>query len=659
MRRARDRVLHPRVVTGLLFDRTVSVRSWATSALVGLCILFAHEPAALAQPTPSVLFPLRSIHASGNWGTNELIVAWWEADRARPLVPADYIEWLERLHVNLIGLSVELTYQDSTDSTVERAPNSFSDDVLRQFIREFKAHDIQVYLTLALNDYEAGMSSRPAPRWLLGDHQACCGALQEYWPWDPEHPDHERFVAQFWDTYARQAVHLARIAEAEGVRLYSLGTETDRLFRTRSGGGYFINDFGQELRSMVDRVRAVYSGLLTYDMHYDVVRSPDFYGPGLEYLWRDLDLDVVGVSAWFPITDHRPSAVTTRETVRARYEQIFRDYLIPLSARNPGRPIVFLEYGAMDMVETPGAPDDPAGYPPFVFTDANGNGLDDGRETQGNMYQALVDTMENHPGVLNGVFWWDNWIAGDELWGEYWAGRRAFAIRDKPTEGIVRSAYARTANDGPPEMVGVIPKQSVTVGQALRRLINVTPYFRDWENDGLTYSARSSDASVVQVGVTGAVLEITAAGVGDATVAVTASNRGGWATQIVQVVSCASVATCSAPPAGFTDDPIRPGSTLVKAVHFLELRSRIDSLRSREGLRFFAWTDPTLTPGVTAVRHVHLTELRTALSAAYVAAGLAPPAYEDVVVRAGSTVIRAGHLIELRAAVRDLEAFPG
>ena len=249
-----------------------TVRSWPTSALVGLCILFAHEPAALAQHTPSLLFPLRSIHASGNWGTNELIVAWWEADRARPLVPADYIEWLKRLHVNLIGLSVEIAYQDSTDSTVERAPNSFSDDALRQFIREFRAHDIQVYLTLALTDYEAGMSSRPAPRWLLGDHQACCGALQEYWPWDPEHPDHERFVAEFWDTYARQAVHLARIAEAEGVRLYSLGTETDRLFRTRPGGGYFINDFGQELRSMVDRVRAVYSGLLTYDMHSGAAR---------------------------------------------------------------------------------------------------------------------------------------------------------------------------------------------------------------------------------------------------------------------------------------------------------------------------------------------------------------------------------------------------
>ena len=37
----------------------------------------------------------------------------------------------------------------------------------------------------------------------------------------------------------------------------------------------------------------------------------------------------------------------------------------------------------MDLVETPASPGDPAGFPEFVFDDANGNGVDDGRETQG------------------------------------------------------------------------------------------------------------------------------------------------------------------------------------------------------------------------------------------------------------------------------------
>ena len=37
--------------------------------------------------------------------------------------------------------------------------------------------------------------------------------------------------------------------------MFSLGTETDRLFRTRSGG-YWPNDFLQELRAMVSRACA-------------------------------------------------------------------------------------------------------------------------------------------------------------------------------------------------------------------------------------------------------------------------------------------------------------------------------------------------------------------------------------------------------------------
>ena len=74
----------------------------------------------------------------------------------------------------------------------------------------------------------------------------------------------------------------------------------------------------------------------------------------------------------------------------------------------------------------------------------------------------------------------------------------------------------------------------------------------------------------------------------------------------------------------FTDDPLVPGVTPVRAVHFAELRSRIDALREAEGLGGFAWTDPVLTPGVTPVRLAHLLDLRSALAAAYAAADAGP-----------------------------------
>ena len=110
---------------------------------------------------------------------------------------------------------------------------------------------------------------------------------------------------------------------------------------------------------MVNRVRAVYSGLL--DMHYST--ADDFFGSGSDHLWDDLDLDVVGISAYFPLTDTRPSTVLSVESLQASYEQIFQQHLIPLAERHPKRPVVFLEYGAVDE-----APSNPADFQPFVFS---------------------------------------------------------------------------------------------------------------------------------------------------------------------------------------------------------------------------------------------------------------------------------------------------
>ena len=308
----------------------------------------------------------------------------------------------------------------------------------------------------------------------------------------------------------------------------------------------------------------------------------------------------------------------------------------------------------MDTVDTPADPSNNRRLGErFVFSDSNGNGLDDGYETQANVFRAFFRTMHQHPGVLNGAFFWDNWIASDEHWQALWAGRRSFSIRGKPAEEVVRSAYARMSGDSLPVAVGGIPPQSVRAGWFV--LINVAPYFLDPEGVALTYTARSSDSGVVRVDMTGPVLRITGVKAGEAAAYVTASDGRGRATQTVRISICAPDGR-DCRPSGFSDHPLRPGLTPVKAVHFVELRSRIDTLRIREGLQAFAWTDPTLEPGVTAIRSIHLTELRTALEEVYGAVSLAWPTYEEPIVRAGDTIIRAAHVMELRAAVLALAA---
>ena len=139
-------------------------------------------------------------------------------------------------------------------------------------------------------------------------------------------------------------------------------------------------------------------------------------------------------------------------------------------------------------------------------------------------------------------------------------------------------------------------------------------------------------------------------GEGTATIRVTATDAGGLSA--VQAFRVTVGATARVP---FTDDPIVPGVTPVRAVHFTELRTRIDALRSAGGLARFSWTDSELRAGVTPVRRAHLLELRAAPTEAYAAVGRAAPRWTDPTPTGGSTPIRALHLTELRAAVLALE----
>ena len=642
-------------------------------AAIGLAALLTPVGAAAQPPSDAsgglLDRPMRALHVSGNWGTHPDLVERW--DRQGPLIPPDFVTHLRELHIDWIGISVALHYDDSMDSTVERAYDTWrnvptwEDDVLRQLLREFRALGIDVYLTLAFESHEAYRSARPAERWQLGDPgdpdtgvpaDGTTNIRREFWPWNPEHPDHDRFVAEFWRTYTDQAVHFARMCQQEGVRMYSLGTETEALFRTRPTDEHWRNDFADELHVLVDRVRAVYDGLVTYNMHSFGFTREYREEAWSRHLWDDVDLDVIGTSAWFPLLEREAlSTVPSVSTLQQQYEQLFRNVILPVAERHPDRPIVFTEYSVIDTTWGPSdparglGPDDPEYW--FVFSDKDGNGLDDGRETQANMIRALFNTLDAHPDTVYGAFFWDNWIAGDEQWQEWAARIRNFDIRDKPSEEVVRSAYAswRDRHNRPPRPVGALGPLTLGVDDGPVSF-DVAVAFHDPDGDPLTYGAAPAAPGVVATAVSGSTLTVTPVAAGTVTVTVTAADPLGLsATQTFRVA-------VTAPATGsFTDDPLVPGVTPVRAIHFTELRTRIDALRATAGLPRFVWTDPILRTGMTPVRLVHLLELRSALADAYAAAGRSAPPYTDAAPQAGRTSIRTTHLMELRAAVAALE----
>ncbi len=198
-----------------------------------------------------------------------------------------------------------------------------------------------------------------------------------------------------------------------------------------------------------------------------------------------------------------------------------------------------------------------------------------------------------------------------------------------------------------PAAVGTLPDRRLSLDARLD--VDVSQAFDDPDGDPLTYAASSSAPDVAAVGVAGARVTLTAVGEGTAAIRVTATDPGGLsAAQQFRV-------TVAAAPSPFTDDPLLPGATPIRAVHFTELRTRIDALRAAAGLTAFRWTDPVLRPGVTRVRLAHLLDLREALAAAYAASGRPAPRWTDTAPGGGAIPIRAAHLTELRAAVQALE----
>ena len=212
--------------------------------------------------------------------------------------------------------------------------------------------------------------------------------------------------------------------------------------------------------------------------------------------------------------------------------------------------------------------------------------------------------------------------------------------------GLAQFSGAACDGNRPPAPAGTLPDRRLALDGTLD--VHVSQAFVDPDGDALTYTASSVAPRVVTARASGARVTLTAVGAGSASIQVTATDPGGLSgTQSFTVTVTASAA--------FTDDPIVPGMTPVKAIHFTELRARIDGLREASGLARFRWTDPGLTAGVTPLRLAHLLELREALAAAYAAAGRTAPVWTDPAPAAGTTPIRAAHLTELRAAVVALE----
>jgi hypothetical protein len=106
----------------------------------------------------------------------------------------------------------------------------------------------------------------------------------------------------------------------------------------------------------------------------------------------------------------------------------------------------------------------------------------------------------------------------------------------------------------------------------------------------------------------------------------------------------------------FTNDPIVPLSTPVRAEHVRELRSRISRLRGRFGLAAYPWEDGTVTEHVTKVKARHVQDLRDAVCDVYETIyGRTSPSICSAPTLVPGQAVDDAHIGDVRAAVFAVE----
>ena len=234
----------------------------------------------------------------------------------------------------------------------------------------------------------------------------------------------------WFDSYKAMMVEYAKVAELAGAEMLCVGTEMNSMIdptKVCSDGKTYTEKWVE----IIEAVRAVYSGKVTYAATYDTVMKVGFWDK----------VDYIGVDAYIPSSTVNDPTVDqiVDAWVKPHFNPWIRDtlhggksvieYYKALSEQY-GKKVIFTEVGYKSM--------DGANKDPGVF---GGNGTYDPQE-QVDCYEALFRVMENYGG---------QWLAGSFLWSYYsfenpmeemgvsWTD---YTTQHKPANNVVTDHYS-------------------------------------------------------------------------------------------------------------------------------------------------------------------------------------------------------------------------
>lgn len=210
---------------------------------------------------------------------------------------------------------------------------------------------------------------------------------------------------QWQESYTAFVLHWAEVAERSGVDLFSVGVEM-RSWVTTTHAVTFP--------ALVDKVRATYSGPLTYAANWDDAKDT--------VIWDELD--VIGINAFYPLAQSKSAPLAE---LRRNAEQLATE--VEELARGWNKPVLFTEIGYTTRT---GAAVDPWEWPDSM------SAVVINERAQADAYHALISAFLEKPWFL-GFFVWRLYadpedLSQEALWG--------FSPRGKAAELVLRDAFS-------------------------------------------------------------------------------------------------------------------------------------------------------------------------------------------------------------------------
>ena len=209
---------------------------------------------------------------------------------------------------------------------------------------------------------------------------------------------------QAWEKGYREFIHFyLNIAAEMEVEVFCIGTEYKKAIIKRE----------KFWRNLIKEARTKYQGYIIYSSNWDSYEEVPFWD----------QLDAVGISAYFPLTDEKTPSI---KTLNQKWNPI-KDNLRKFS-RKTGKKIVFTEYGYLTI--------DRAAYRAWELEKQIKQSAIN-QDAQANAFTALYQSLVN-----------EDWWAGGFIWKWFPEGKghegypdKDYTPQDKKAEYVIREFY--------------------------------------------------------------------------------------------------------------------------------------------------------------------------------------------------------------------------